>query len=134
MAATATAGFGYGLVRRLVTVPGAGPVPQRSFGSWVVPDGFIWPLLGALGLLLLGSHVSGPYTLVAWNALVFIGSIYFYGGLTVAAFLLERRKAPRIFLIGLLLAVAVLPMLAALLAVVGVFDTWWDWRRLRTLT
>jgi hypothetical protein len=132
VAAAATAAPAFALLRRAVAGPGGERVAVRAFSAWTVPDALGWALVAALGLLIVGSRVPGPYGVVAWNLLVVLGAWYFLGGLTVAAFLLERQKVPRVLQVLMLLAVALLPMLVLLLALVGLFDTWGDWRRLRT--
>jgi hypothetical protein len=133
VAAAATAGPAFALLRRAVRGPDGERVAVRPFTAWVVPDALGWVLIAALGLLIAGLRLPGPYAPVAWNLLVVLGAWYFLGGLTVAAFLLERQKVPRVLQVMMLLAVAFLPLLVLLLALVGLFDTWGDWRRLRKL-
>lgn len=133
VAAAATLGPAFALLRRAVPGPGGAPVPVRPFSVWQVPDALGWVLVLALGLLIVGTRVPGPFSLAAWNLLVPVGAWYAVGGAAVAAFVLERQKVPRVLRIIMTLTVALLPMLVLFLALVGLFDTWGDWRRLRTL-
>jgi len=132
--AVATAGLSFlsYLIQRQIApgLPGA-KIALRPFNAWVIPDVLIWFLLAALGLLLVGSRVPGWYSLTAWNLLVALGNMYFLGGVAIAAFFMERRKVPRVVQMLLLLAVGLMPMLMVVVALIGVFDTWWDWRHLK---
>lgn len=121
------------ILRRIVSQWPGSRIEMRPFSAWVVPDHLIWLLLAALSMILLGSRLPDGFSAAAWNVLVVLGNAYFLGGVTVAVFFMEKRKVARAFQILFLLAVGLLPMLAALLILVGVFDTWWDWRRVKTL-
>jgi hypothetical protein len=133
LAETGIAFVSYLAQRRLAPhLPGS-QIGLRPFSAWVVPEHTVWFLLGALGLIAAGGRLPAWSTQVTWNALVLLGSIYFLGGAAVTVYLLQKRKVPRAFQIIFLFLVGLLPMLIGLVILVGIFDTWWDWRRIKTL-
>jgi uncharacterized protein YybS (DUF2232 family) len=102
------------------------PLPFPLSRLW---DEFIWVLIAALGLGLLGSGLMAD---LALNLMVVTGALYGAQGLAVLRFFAQRQGVPLLvelsFYLGLLL-VAGLAFL--LLAGLGLLDTWFDWRRLR---
>jgi hypothetical protein len=60
------------------------------------------------------------------NLLLFFGALYLLRGIGVLSWVTHRRGIA----IGLILLIAVAPLIAAALALgVGVGDTWMDWRK-----
>jgi hypothetical protein len=90
--------------------------------SFRLPELYIWPLIGALGLLLLSLATSlGPLGYAAWNAALILMFLYGVAGVGVLQFLLERYRVPRgmRWLLGLILVILVLTPRANLVVLIG---------------
>ncbi len=125
----ALAGLGYFSLRRIFPdLPGA-KTPLLPFRLWALPDTVVWILLVALALLVAGRWLS-PVGLVGLNACVVLLQIYLLQGLAVAFFYLARWQVPRGLQILLILTIGFAPILLMLVALLGVLDTWANWRRL----
>ncbi len=98
-----------------------------SLAGWRAPDALVWPLVAALALMVFG---GGVWFWVAANLALVLAVIYFFQGLAVLAFWLERKNAPRLLRAGIYLLVAVEVFMAILVAAAGLFDTWFNFRRL----
>jgi hypothetical protein len=109
---------------RLASRPlGAPPAPFRSFGF---SDQLIWGWVAALGLTLL--PVSDTWHVVGTNLLLVLGVLYTGRGLAV--FLAQSgRVAPPVIGVLLLIAMFLLPFVVGGLALLGLADTWLDFRR-----
>lgn len=99
--------------------------PLRCWRPW---EGLIWVLVGALALVLLGRGVLRD---LAINATLVMALLYAVQGLAVVRWLLWRLGAKR-YLEGLVYALLALTSGVSLMALAlsGLSDTWFDWRRL----
>lgn len=104
------------------------PLPQwPPLDRWRAPDVLVWPLIAG-GFLLLTP--STELSLVGGNVIILCGIIYLLQGLAIVVYYCEIWRLPKV-LRGLLYAMLMLQQFATLLlAVVGLFDTWLNFRRL----
>lgn len=130
----AAAVVGYGLVL-LCTLFGLSflarsryRIPGVPFDHWKVPELWIW------GLILAGGGVwlsEGVLQLAARNLLVIMLALYFLQGLAIVRYFFRtRRVSPLLRTLGYVL-LATLNPLPALVAGLGVFDLWIDFRKPR---
>lgn len=100
---------------------------RENLKCWKAPEAFVWPVI-ASGLILLLPF--GNLQIVALNVLIVFGTIYFFQGLAIAAFYFEKWNMP-LFLRSLIYVILVLQQFASVaIAVVGLFDMWFDFRRM----
>ena len=111
------------LLRRLVPEKAVWP----PYKEWRLPDKAVWLLITAFALLLIG---QGGMQHAGLSLLIVSGMMYFFQGAAVAVHLLNRWKLPRAFrfFVYVLLLFQRYGML--LVALVGVADTWADFRKL----
>lgn len=108
-----------------VTVPQAPPMTL-----WRPWEELIWVMIGALAMSLLG---SGWLEDLALNLAVVMAVIYAVQGLAVLRFFAQRQGVPRAMELPFYLALLLVAGLAMLVLVgIGLLDTWFDWRHLRT--
>jgi len=106
-----------------------------GFQRMHVPDWVVW--IGIAAALLCFADQRWPHTavrVVAWNAAVGLAFLYWLNGLSIVLYALSVFKATAfgmfMFYLGFVLFNGMLPMLSVL----GLFDTWYDFRmRLRRL-
>ncbi|MCK5242438.1 DUF2232 domain-containing protein [bacterium] len=105
--------------------------PLPAFSQWRICEKLIWLLMAAMFLVLLGSR---GITWAAWmglNSTIVIGCLYFMAGLAIVQFFMEKRNIARAFKFLLIFFLLFFPVLVLCIALAGIFDTWWDWRKLR---
>jgi uncharacterized protein YybS (DUF2232 family) len=117
--------------RRVPQWPGA-KIPVRPFIRWTAPEKFIWLFLGGLALFLWGSWHPGILRQVGLNILLVAGHIYLAIGLAVLTFFLDMKKKPPYFKFLAVLIMFFFPVLFIFMTLIGVCDTWWDWRKIKT--
>lgn len=116
--------------QRVAAVPLAGSsAPLRAFRF---SDQVLWLLVLGLGLVLIdlpGVAVGGvPVARLAANVLVVVGALYLVRGLAV--YLSAARRAPRhVNIVLAIVAVVFWPFAASGLVMLGVADSWVDFRR-----
>jgi hypothetical protein len=90
-------------------------------------DQLVWAVIAGLVLLLLPG--AEAYRGIGGNLLLFFGTLYALRGAGVLAWFVTPRRT----LVGVLVGVALLLLLrdgaAVALGIVGIGDTWADWRR-----
>ncbi len=111
--------------RSFSPLPGRARPSLARFAPW---DGLVWVLIAALSLVIVDLGRAGT---VGWNLLFFCTAVYWVRGLAVMDFSLQKRGAALVLraaaLGGLILASIYLLFLPV--SAVGLFDTWFDFRR-----
>jgi uncharacterized protein YybS (DUF2232 family) len=115
------------VAHRFCTVRGI-PLPAwPPWSHWKAPEPLVWLVIAAGTLLLL------PFdglALVAANLLLGLGAIYLFQGLAIAVFYLHRWNVPRL-LRGMIYVLLLVQQFAPLLLMLlGLFDMWFNFRRL----
>jgi uncharacterized protein YybS (DUF2232 family) len=95
------------------------------FASWRLPWYLVWFFIAAL---LLGGAGESLFQKVNFNIYILMMFLYVLQGLAVAAHLVGRGSLSR-FWQGIILALAFL-FFSQILFFVGLFDTWFDFRKL----
>jgi len=102
-------------------------IPGVPFSLWKAPEQLVWLLIAAG----FGSLASGELQTVAWNLLVVVLPIYFLQGLAVVSYFFRLRGfSPFMRGMGYLLLTVINPF-QLLVAGIGVFDLWVDFRKPR---
>lgn len=120
----AMAGCNLLLVRRFA--PGMGlRLSIGEFREFRNPDLLVWGLIaGGFGLLATDRMVTTP----ALNVLAIIVTLYFLQGLAVLSTIIARQSIAGVLRAGLYVMLLMQPYLAALVAAIGIFDLWGDFR------
>jgi len=118
--------LGYGWARRLVGGPGFG-----RFARLDLPDGLVWVLIAGLAAMLLGrDRILG---VVGTNLVFVTGFAFSLRGFAIESWWMDRAGLGRVARVALFAggAVLFLPVFLVLAAGLGLFDTWFDFRRQR---
>jgi uncharacterized protein YybS (DUF2232 family) len=91
------------------------------------PEKLVWPLIVSAGLMVF---TDGWLFWAGANLILVLGVVYFFQGMAVVAFWLKKKNAPPLLKTAIYVLVAVEFFLAILLAAVGLFDMWFNLRRL----
>jgi len=122
--------FNYSLVRWLwQRLYGPGLFSPAKFSEWVFPEQFVWGVIASGALFFF---VEGGVGVVAMNVFFALLVVYFFQGLAVAVHTLKARRIPVFLWVALLIMVLMQPLLMGLVAGLGLFDIWADFRKLRT--
>ncbi len=101
---------------------------QEKLTYWKAPELLVWfAIAGGIMVLLPDGRLTFP----GMNLLIVLGSIYFLQGIAIAAFYFDKWKMPA-FARALIYAVLILQQFASMAtAAVGLFDMWFDFRRIK---
>jgi uncharacterized protein YybS (DUF2232 family) len=117
-------GCNLALLKRLSSRFGFSPGIGR-FRDFRNPEPMIWLLIAAgFGMLTGVPTVTGP----SLNVLVLMGVLYFLQGMAVISSILCRFGSAGILRVALCMLLVVQPYTAALVAALGIFDLWGDFR------
>ncbi len=102
--------------------------PATPFRLWRLWDELIWALIASLVLVLIGDGLLQDLGL---NALMIVAVAYAIHGAAVVHFYMGRLSVPVVVEVFLYVAlVFTVGVSIPFLAMVGVLDTWFNWRRL----
>ena len=127
------------LVRKFLVGRGK-TLPAKPLVLWRSPDWLIWLFLAPAVVLLVSVNgwiddAEGRWLSLGGNALLVTAAVYCFQGLQVMRWRMSNTKRPWIIwavlaVTFLLLGGAALVSLAMTLAMVGIFDYWFDFRRI----
>lgn len=105
------------------------PGPIGGFRTMRPPDWLVWAVIALAGLWFAdrqwpGTGLRGP----VWNTAIVLWAVYWLNGLSIAAYWAHRLGVPP--LARMLLFVMLMLVGRDGLALVGLFDTWFAFRRL----
>jgi len=115
--------------RRIIRIPNA-ITRMRQTISFRLPDWLIWLVIGFGIAFFANSYLVGLnwVKFLALNGLIAVGSLYFFQGLAVLAFFLERMKL-KVLRIAMYIAIIVFFQSVGLVLIgVGIADVWIDFR------
>ena len=100
-----------------------------DFSTFRNPDQLVWVLIAAgFSLLLPVSQITTP----ALNVLLIITLLYFFQGMAVITSLITKHSVSALLRILLYVTLIIQPYLLALVAGIGLFDLWVDFRTPKT--
>jgi hypothetical protein len=89
-----------------------------------------WPLgLAVLFVLAGAAVVSPPLRPATYNVLVVVAFFYVLQGLAVVSYYAQRLAGPPLLRVGLMVLVLLNPWAPEILGLLGLFDTWFDFRK-----
>ena len=115
------------VTRILLTRLGPRPPGMSDLTEWKAPEILVWVLI-ACGFAVF--PLTGTLQILALNAVMILGMIYFFQGLSILSFWLHRKGAPPLLRVAIFSLIAVQQYLALVLAAAGLFDIWFDFRKL----
>lgn len=99
-----------------------------AFDRWHAPEYLVWGAIGS-GFALFFPHTGIKF--IAENLLVVLSAIYVFHGLSIMIFFLNKYRIPGWARVGIYLLIVLQQIFLVLLAFVGLFDQWADFRRLQ---
>ena len=120
----AMAGCNLALLRRF-TFFGGNRLNIGDFKDYRNADLLVWVLIAAGFSMLAGNRII---TTPALNILGVITLLYFLQGLAVLITVIARQSIAGVLRVGLYIMLVLQPYLAALVAAIGIFDLWGDFR------
>jgi uncharacterized protein YybS (DUF2232 family) len=117
-----------GVLRRLLGRPGF----AGSFKDFRPTEWLVWGAIAvALGCLLEYHWPNPVLRAVAWNSAIALASVYWFNGLSIVVYGVHVLRPGLLAFAGFLLVVIALINLGMMpvLGLVGLFDTWGDYRR-----
>lgn len=105
-----------------LVVPDYGPLNR-----WRAPENLIW---GVIGCGVIVAVAGGALKLLGLNGLLILMMIYFFQGIAIVSFFFERKRFPRLLRIFIYSLVAVQQVLLLIVIALGLFDTWFNFRKL----
>ena len=119
----------YGLLRLVWgRIYGLGLFSERTFAQWVCPENLVWGFIAACLALFLGQGFIGD---VGLNLFIVMMVIYFVQGMSITIHFLKARKVPIFLWLIFFILIFAQPILIGLIAGIGVFDIWVDFRKIR---
>ncbi|MBN1278071.1 MAG: DUF2232 domain-containing protein [Deltaproteobacteria bacterium] len=108
----------------------AGKLEYPSFyplDRWKTPDSLVWVVIVS-GFSLF--FLSGNIKLLAINTLIVAMAVYFFHGLSIMLFFLEKYHVPSWIRIGVYILIIVQQLFVMVLILAGLFDQWIDFRKI----
>jgi len=105
-------------------------LPYPDFGPadrWRAPENLVWVLIASGFALFL---TDGIIKLWAINALIILMAVYFFHGLSIMLFFMNRYRLPSWIRIGIYFFIIIQKVFVLACALAGLFDQWIDLRKI----
>ena len=99
-----------------------------KFNLWKAPDFLVWVVI-ACGLIML--FFDNPARVISLNALIILGTIYFFQGIAIVSYLFEKKGFPRRLRIVLYSLIAIQQLFLLVVIGLGFFDMWLNFRKIK---
>ncbi|MBW1788612.1 MAG: YybS family protein [Deltaproteobacteria bacterium] len=104
------------------------PYPDFSpLDRWQAPEYLVWGVI-ASGFALI--FFDGGLQLAAVNALIVLAAVYAFQGISIVLFFLNKYNVAPWLRIGVYILIFLQQIFVALLAIAGLFDQWFDFRKI----
>jgi uncharacterized protein YybS (DUF2232 family) len=101
----------------------------ETFREWKCPEHVIWPFIASGFVLFVPA--GDALTVFAVNILLITAVCYFIQGLAVVAYFFHKNNVPRFLRSATYILIIFQQMFTVLVAALGLFDLWGDFRRLK---
>jgi len=98
----------------------------ESLCRWTAPDGLVWIFI-ASGALLFARRLA--LNLTGLNVFLMVTFVYFLQGLAILSYVFQIKGVPRFFRFFFYFFIAVQQWLMIPLSLLGLFDTWFNFRK-----
>jgi len=96
---------------------------------WRAPDFLVWGVIGS-GIILL--FPDSGLRMVGINGLIVLMTVYFFCGIAIVSFYLEKKRLPLFFRVCIYSFIALQQIAFFLVIGIGFFDMWLNFRKLET--
>ncbi|AOY57874.1 conserved uncharacterized protein, DUF2232 [Desulfococcus multivorans] len=96
---------------------------------WRAPEFLIWGVIGSGGILLFA---DGRLRMAGVNGLIILMTIYFFVGIAIVSYYLEKKQLPLFLRICVYSFIALQQIAFFLVIGIGLFDMWLNFRKLET--
>jgi uncharacterized protein YybS (DUF2232 family) len=104
---------------------------MKSFELWYLDESVIWVLIIGISVILLKKYLPGEWMYYAGLNVAFVlANIYFFAGMGILSFMLKKHKVPALLQFLAYMGVIFFMYLTLAIVFVGVFDTWFNFRKI----
>jgi len=114
------------LIRKLLHKQGIIVKNIENLNQWKAPE---YMVFGLIGLSVLMFFPMGAITILALNCLIILLFVYFFQGIAVLSFFFQKKRAPFALRFFFYVLIAIQPLFMFLVIGLGLFDTWFNFRK-----
>lgn len=102
----------------------------RNVARFRLPDEVIWAVIGAGGIFFADRYLfgNGAAGVLAVNALIALGALYFFQGLAVVAYFLQGMRMPMMRILAYGAIIFFFQTMSLVIVGIGVADVWANFR------
>ena len=119
------------IIKRILLKQGIVVSSIDNLSLWKAPEVLVY---GLIAVSVLSFFASGFLKIVSVNLIVILLLIYCFQGIAVVSFFFQKKQVPPMFRFILYLLVAIMPQILLLVVGCGLFDNWFNFRKLNTTT
>ncbi len=117
------------LIKRLLKTKGIIVKSIEHLDQWKAPEYLVF---GVIGLSVLMFFPMGVLTIFTLNSLIILMFVYFFQGIAIVSFLFTKKSSPFALRSLFYILIAIQPLFMFLVIGLGLFDTWFNFRKLDT--
>jgi hypothetical protein len=102
-------------------------LPKPTLIHWRSPEQLVWPFIAGVAATLV---LNGWWQWAGANVALILAAVYLLQGLAVIGYYFDKKQVPRFNRVAAYSAILILEFLIPLVAALGLFDLWLNFRRL----
>ena len=114
-------------IRKLLHKEGIIVKNIENLNQWKAPEHMVFGLIGLAGLMFFP---MGVITILALNCLIILLFVYFFQGIAVVSFFFQEKGVSFVLRFFSYFLIAIQPLFMFLVIGFGLFDTWFNFRKL----
>ncbi|MFH1156441.1 MAG: YybS family protein [Pseudomonadota bacterium] len=119
-------------IKTVLKKKGLGMPRLENLNQWRAPDRLVWAVIVFGAFLVLPVNGLG---IIGLNCIIVMMLIYFFQGIAIVSFFLDKRRFPVMLKVVLYTIIAVQQLFLVFIIALGFFDTWVNFRKIgRTKT
>ena len=95
---------------------------------WCAPEWLVWSLITSGFGVFLG---EGWALSLSLNAVLVISAVYFFNGMSIILFYFNKHNVSSVVRVIVYMLIAIQQLLMVLIVLAGIFDQWFDFRKLK---
>ncbi len=116
------------LLARFIITPQSGLKPDLfALNRWEAPEILVWGVAAAIAMILIP---SGPVKFIGLNGLILLMTVYFFQGIAVISFYLQKKSIPLALRVLCYSFIALQQILVLVVIGIGLSDVWLKFRKI----
>ncbi len=117
-------------IKKILIKKGISLKELEHLNHWKAPEKLVWMVILACAFMIIPGKESKIFAL---NCILILMPVYFFQGIAILSFIFEKKKFPPMLRLFIYTIIAIQQIFILLIAGLGFFDTWINFRKINII-